>query len=222
MPWGTFIKIFNNYIREARNTFKVNIWVCHGFKALSRRAQSATTNTPDMIIPYTTRFDFGDLGNKGNFLTEYKAKNVTLKWTKVNRSGTKVGLYTEPAAQYESIKCTHTPNQEKQSTKLRYPASPSRSYFELHCMLTQSQKKKQPKTSYFVRNSYALASSIEITANPGDEFNVELDEQCYGPYRKVKLQPLRLDKSLSGTKDSPQVYMKLRTFYNIFDPLHDN
>jgi len=209
--------LINNYIRGARNTFKVHIWVCHGFKALSRRSQSATTNTPDMIIPYTTRFDFGELVNP-----EYKPKNVTLKWTRVNRSGTKLGLYTEPAAQYESIICAHTPDQEKQNKKSRYPASPSRSYFELHCVLTQSQRKKQLKTSYFVRNSYALVSSIEITANPGDEFHVKLDKQCYGPYRKVKLQPLRLDKSLSGTKDSPQVYMKLRTFYNIFDPLRNN
>merc|ERR1719285_527197 len=99
-----------------------------------------------MIIPYTTRVDFGELVNQGSFLSEYKPNNVILKWTRVTRSGAKIGVYTEPISQYNSIRCSHTPENEEwhcqnPSLNSRYPTSPARPYFELHCELTSEQKR---------------------------------------------------------------------------------
>jgi len=220
--------LISSYTREARSTFRVNIWACHGFKAHSRRSFSST-NTPDKIIPYTTRVDFGELVNTGDLTGDCKPNNVVLKWTRVNRSGDKIGVFTEPLAQYESITCAHTPNQADikcdltRRTAERNSVSPARPYFELHCILSSEQKKKRLKTSsYFARYSSALVTNLEITAGPGEQFHVKLDKQMYGPFRKVKLIPLQLDKSLGGTNKSHQVYMKLRTFYKIFDPLYNN
>jgi len=209
--------IINNYTREARHTLKVNIWACHAFKAHTR-GHIASTNTPDMIIPYTTRVDFGKIVWEKH--PEVKPlPSITLKWTRVDRSGNKIGLYTEPSTPYRSIRCAHISIQDKETGRLTC-ASPARSFFELSVKVEQKKIVRQAKTkSYFLRRPHAHAATLEATAKPGDEFHVLVDNQIYGPFIKVKLVPLRLDKSLSRSNNSPQVYMKLRTFFEIYDPL---
>jgi len=209
--------IVNNYTREARHTLKVNIWACHAFKAHTR-GHIASTNTPDMIIPYTTGVDFGEKVWERH--REIKPlPYITLKWTRVDRSGSKIGLYTEPSTPYRSIRCAHIPIRQKE-TKVFSCASPARSYFEVSVKVAQKKIVRHAKNqSYFLRRPSAHAATLEATAKPGDEFHILVDDQLYGPFIKVKLVPLRLDKSLSGSNNSPQVYIKLRTFLEIYDPL---
>merc|ERR1719204_607588 len=83
------------------------------------------------------------------------------------------------------------------------------------------QRGKATKLPSFSKQRAVHANSIEIECMEGDKFWTLVDNSLYGPYRKVRLVPCRLDKKAvyAGSQNSsPQLSIPIRTFFPIHDP----